>query len=332
MAKRTDTGASTASPTDATAATARPTRTGDEEAGTADRNATTSAHAQHEWTDRLSEEQIAFTTPEIMVKLIGTVQPDGYPHITLITSNVAEDATTIKWGQFTQGRSKRYVRSNPKQGILYMTAQRPFRFLQLKADWQRCSKEGADAAEFNQQQLFRYNTYMRIATVYFNRVVAAGPIRTIGIGGLLKGALTNFFARGGLRKSDGDERLPPFGDELFSSAFTPKFVAHIDADGYPIILPIFQARSIDRKRIVYPYTQFGADLASIQPGTTLAFFAMNTELMSILVMGTMREARRSRGVKYGIVEIEQVYNSMPPLPGQIYPTLDTREKVEAFHL
>nr|MDO8110958.1 pyridoxamine 5'-phosphate oxidase family protein [Candidatus Sigynarchaeota archaeon] len=123
------------------------------------------------WSAGLSEEAIAFTIPTVMVKLLATIDPDGYPHITLIVSNQAVSKDFIKWGQFTVGMSKRNVAANPKQGAYYMTIFPPYRFMQAKMTLDHCSTEGADAADLNDAFLFRYNTYVRIYKVYFNKVV-----------------------------------------------------------------------------------------------------------------------------------------------------------------
>ena len=64
----------------------------------------------------------------------------------------------------------------------------------------------------------------------------------------------------------------------------------------------------------------------------LAVFALNLEVMSLLVKGTFLGLKKARGMTFGSIDIEQVYNTMPPVPGQIYPELAVRKKVEQFTL
>ena len=48
------------------------------------------------WSSKLSQEAIEFTFPEIMAKIIGTIDAQGQPHLSLISSNKAIAPDTIK--------------------------------------------------------------------------------------------------------------------------------------------------------------------------------------------------------------------------------------------
>lgn len=283
------------------------------------------------WLRELSSAAIEFTAPTIMVKLLGTIDPEGCPHVTLIACNKAVTSDTIKWGQFTQGTSKRNVLDNPKQGAFYMTTTAPYKFMQVKMDFNRCSVEGADAADFNAESLFRYNTYVRVYKVYFNKIQMVSPIKDLSPIGILNGAIVNAIGKNGTKTGFPEERLPLVGESLFNGALNPKFACWLDsADGYPVILPCFQARTIERKRVVFPLTQFKHDLATLENGAKIAFFALDTELRSILVKGKFLGFKKCAGFSFGQVEIETVYNTMPPVPGVVYPALEIRPKVEQF--
>ena len=41
------------------------------------------------WDSEFSDELIEFTQPDIMVKLVSTIDSRGWPHLTIITSNRA---------------------------------------------------------------------------------------------------------------------------------------------------------------------------------------------------------------------------------------------------
>jgi len=141
------------------------------------------------WSSEISDEGIEFTQPDIMLKLISTIDDRGWPHITLISSNRAISKDTIVWGAFTEGTSKKYVKERPKQGLFYMTASMPFKFLQVKADFTHITKEGKDLEHFNQTQLMRYFTYVRVHTAYYSDVVAATPVRDLPLFGVVKGII-----------------------------------------------------------------------------------------------------------------------------------------------
>jgi hypothetical protein len=283
------------------------------------------------WHPALSQEEIEFTSPDVMAKLLGTIDPAGYPHVTLIACNKAVDQETIKWGQFSVGTSKKNVLRDPRQGVFYMTSKSPYRFLQAKMDFDRISTDGADAMDFNQASLFRYNTYVRIYKVYFNTVKAVSGIRDLSMGGIVKGMLSAPIAAGGVNTKSAESRMPAFGTRLFNGPINPKFACYFDpSDGYPIIVPCFQARAFGGNAIVFPLSQFRTDLESLKEGDKIAFYAMTQDLRSLLVKGTFSGFKKVRGITTGRASIDIIYNSMPPAPGQVYPVLETRPKVEQF--
>ena len=49
-------------------------------------------------------------------------------------------------------------------------------------------------------------------------------------------------------------------------------------------------------------------------------------------MVTLTSTQKIRGIKYGIIDIDEIYNSMVPFSGVIYPKLQIRPKVTEFHL
>ncbi len=287
--------------------------------------------AKPSWLKELPEEAIKFTWTEIMAKLLGTIDPAGFPHVTLIACNRAISPTVVKWGQFIQGRSKKHIFDNPKSASLYMTKFMPLKFMQVKMDFDRCSLDGADAEIFNMQRLLRYNTYVRVDHVYFNTIRAASPLRDLPLGGIVKGMVADAIGIGGLKTGSPEARIPPFGTALFNAPVGPKFLAYIDpADGYPVIVPCFQARAVEGKTIAFPMTQFGDDLAVLQPGAKMAFFALNFELTSILVKGIFTGIKKSRGIKFCTADVTEVYNTMPPVAGTLFPVKESRPKVSAF--
>ena len=51
-----------------------------------------------------------------------------------------------------------------------------------------------------------------------------------------------------------------------------------------------------------------------------------------VIKGKFTGFQKARGITFGIIEVEEVYNSMPPLAGNVYPKLEVRPKVTDFHL
>lgn len=284
------------------------------------------------WKDHLSEDQVEFTSPDIMLKLVSTIDKRGWPHITIITSNRAVSADQVVWGEFSKGQSKENIHYNPKEGIFYMTADMPFKCMQVKAEFTHMKSEGPDIEYFNKSDLMRYMTYINIYHVYYSNVRAASPIRNLSLLGIVSGLLKVFFSKGAAKTKLEEKRLREVGYNLFRGPINPKFISYIDPeDGYPIIIPVIPLQAADHNRLVFPRSVFKEDLEKIPAGENVAVLAMNMDLASQHVNGTFKGYEKFRGVKLGVIEIEEVYNSAPPMPGVIYPDLYHREKVTEFN-
>ncbi|MHA1270908.1 MAG: hypothetical protein ACTSPY_14030 [Candidatus Helarchaeota archaeon] len=285
------------------------------------------------WKSSLSEEAFNLTQIEYAAKLISTIDNRGWPHITFIVSNCAKTPTQIIWGQFTEGTSKENVRKNKKQGVFIMTPESPYKFIQAKIELENIKKEGEDVEYFSRMNFYRYNCYLNVHTVYYNKIIATTQVRNLSIGGIIKGMLVNIIGKGATKSKDHEIKLPKLGYNLFNGAIYPKFISYIDpSDGYPIIIPCFQMRAPDRSKLVFTLSQFKYDLQSIPENVNVAAYAMNFEPIMIHVNGIFTGFQKFRGIKYGIIEIEEVYNPMPPLAGVIYPKIQTRPKIEVFNL
>lgn len=286
-----------------------------------------------EWFPEASKEAIEFSQPEMMLKLVGTIDERGWPHITFIVSNQVVSKTQLVWAAFTEGMSKKNVLKNPKQGILYMTSEMPFKFLQLKVDFINISKEGEDLEHFNNAKLFRYLTYYRVHTAYYNNIIASTAVRNLPLFGIIKGILKNVIGKGGAKTKLKEKRLNVIGYKLFTTTIAVRAMVYIDpSDGYPIIIPCIQLQAADHNRLVFPPSILKEDLYQIPINSKVAVFGMNFDFANQVVKGTFTGFKRFRGIKFGVIEIEEIYNSSPVVVGKIYPEIKTLPKVTDFHL
>ncbi len=284
-----------------------------------------------QWSSEFSEEVIKFTQPDIMVKLISTIDQRNWPHLTLISSNRAISKDQIVWGQFFIGKSKEYVQKNPKQGLFYMTAESPFKFIQVKANFSHTKTEGEDMEYFNNSAFMRYFTYINIYKVFYNKVVAVTPIKDLPYGGVTKKIFKEIqkSSKTGLE----EKRLNVIGYKLFTDPIGVRAIAYIDpSDGYPIIIPHLQLQAIDHNRLYFPLTALKEDLLQIPVDSKVAVFGANFDMASQVVKGTFTGFQKVGDIEYGLIEIEEVYNSSPPITGKIYPEIQIRKKVTKFTL
>ncbi|TXT66187.1 MAG: hypothetical protein BAJALOKI1v1_320021 [Promethearchaeota archaeon] len=288
-----------------------------------------------QWKNSLSPQAIEFTQPSIMLKMVSTVDDRGWPHITIITSNRAIADDTIVWGAFTEGSSKEHVKKNPKQGILYMTAEMPFKFMQVKVEFEQIKKEGEDLEYFNNTELMRYFTYVRVHTAFYNTVVAATHVRDLPLLGIISGIVKNLVGKSGLRTGLDEKRLNPIGYKLYTAPIAVRAIAYVDpTDGYPIIIPCIPLQAADHNRLVFPVSSNKLDLFQIPEDAKVAVHCMNFDFANQVVKGTFTGIQKSRAIKFGVIEIEEIYNSCPPIYGVIYPPERRyeRPKVTNFHL
>ncbi len=285
-----------------------------------------------QWFSEASEEAIEFTQPDVMLKLVATIDDRGLPHITMISSNRINAKDQLVWGAFTEGQSKKNVIKSKKQGIFYMTAEMPFRFTQVKADYDHAKKEGDDLEIFNKSQLMRYFTYVRVHTAYYSKIKAITKVRNLPLGGIMMGIIKDLVAKGGAKRGLDEERLNIIGYKLFTAPIAIRAIAYIDPeDGYPVIVPCIPLQAVDRNRLVFPLSSLKKDLLKIPVGAQVAVFGMNFDFVNLVVKGPYKGIKKYRGIKLGVIEIEEIYNSAPPISGEIYPKLATRPKVSKFN-
>jgi len=286
-----------------------------------------------EWKKELSKEAYDFTQNLTMVKLVSTIDSKGWPHVTFISNNKAKSLSQIVWGEFMHGKSKRYIQDNPKHGYFYMSGEKPLKMLQIKANFSHILKAGEDLDEFNNSPMMRYNNTMNVWRAFYGNIVSVSPVQKITIGKIIKGIIFNIWVKGAAKSGMTEERLDHFGKEIFTGAMNPKFLAFIDPDdGYPIVLPCFQANATDYTRLVFPRTMFKEQLECIPENSKVAVYGLNSELIAQMVKGTFLGYKKYRGVALGLINIEEVYNCDPPLPGVIYPEIEVLPEITDFEM
>jgi hypothetical protein len=260
--------------------------------------------------------------PDAKVGLIATINPEGLPHLTLITALQAKTPTRLIWGQFSEGFSKKNVKTNPNTAFMIMSLRREF--WRGKAVWTHEEKEGDDYEMYNRKPMFRYNSYFGIHTVHYMDLVETYGREKLPMGAIVKGALITKCVKGLAKTRSSSPVLKPWAQGLFNRLDSLKFITYTGIDKFPVIIPVIQCQAADTRRLAFAPTAYNDELKVIKEGTIVALFGMTLQMEDILIRGTFAGFRRFLGVKLGIVEIEWVYNSMPPVQGQIYPARELK--------
>ena len=269
--------------------------------------------------NRFDTEDLKEFEPEAKVGLIATVNPAGLPHLTLITALQAKDPATLVWGQFSEGLSKEHVKNNPRTGFLIMTPSRSL--WRGKALWTGAKRTGEDYDMFNEKPMFRYNAYFGIHTVHYMDLVETAGRERLPLAAIAVSSLLTLAATGGANAGSRARVLKPWAEGLFNRLGSLKFLSIVGSDGFPLIVPLLQCQAADSTRLAFSPRAYTDELRNLEPGMHTAVFGLTMDMEDVLVRGIFRGFEKRRGIELGIVDIDWVYNSMPPVPGQIYPEI-----------
>lgn len=264
-----------------------------------------------------TEQDMKSFEPAEKIGLVACINPEGLPHISLITSIMAPKHDKITLGQFCKGLSKQYIQENPHIAFVIMTMDK--KMWRGRAEWTHLKKEGPEYERYNEILMFRYNTYFGINPVHCLDLVETSGALDLPMPKIILSALLTKLAKGMVKTKTVDRILKPFAEDLFNQMGSLKFVAYVGPDGFPILVPVIQCQAADSRRLVFYPMAFQEELLRIPKDTTVAVFGLTMKMEDVLVRGTFRGFNRVMGLRFGTIDIEWVYNSMPPAHGQIYP-------------
>ncbi len=264
-----------------------------------------------------TQNEIRAFAPAEKIGLVACINPEGGIHVTLITSIMAAGPGQLTLGQFSTGLSKYYMQLNPKIGFLVMSMDR--RLWRGKARWTHKRSEGPEYEIYNNQPMFRYNAYFGINTVHYLDLVEICSEGKLPMGKIIPAAIITRVAKGAAATGNHKAILKPFAENLFNQLDALKFLAYLGQNGFPRIIPVIQCQASDSRRLVFSTLAFHDDLQTLAADTTVGIFGLNLKMQSVFVRGIFRGFKRYRGATLGVLDIDWVYNSMPPSHGQIYP-------------
>jgi Pyridoxamine 5'-phosphate oxidase len=269
-----------------------------------------------------SEADIRSTKPELKIGLLATVTPEGLPHVTLLSSLMACGPAQLCFGQFTEGMSKKHILTNPKAGFLIMSLDK--NLWRGKAKYTHYAKSGPEYDFYNNVPMFRYNAYFGVHTVYYLDLLAQTGRSPLPMNRIIFAAIQTILARTFGRKPAKQSVLNPWTRTFLDKIDNLKFLSYVGADGYPFIIPAIQTQSLDGQHVLFSTSVYVEELQAIPAGVPLAVFSMALTMEDVLLRGTYHGIHSVGGVKAGVVEVDWVYNPMPPVPGQVYPPVELK--------
>ncbi len=292
--------------------------------------AATSAERPRQRSVLLDAEAIEAFEPDAKIALLATIDEGGLPHLTLITSLAAKDATTLTFGQFCEGQSKRNLAERPEAAFLVMTRDR--RLWTGRARWRGKTRQGEDYEAYNRRPMFRYNAYFGIHTVHYLDVVRVDESQRLSLPRLALSAMRPALGRLRLRSSEAAPAAVPLRSwtrRLFARPGTLAFTAHVAEDGWPSITPLVTVSVAGTSAVRIATSGRGRALESLPEEHPLALLALNLQMESVLLRGRLAPAVGVPRRRYRRLSVDWVYNSMPPKQGVVYPRARLRP-VEQF--
>ncbi len=266
---------------------------------------------------KMTDDMIERFQSTYKVGLLATIDDNGAPHITMLSSLQASAPQQLVMGQFTEGLSKEHVKTRPNVGFLIMTLDKMF--WTGTARWTHCRNEGEEFDMYNQKPLFRYNTYFGVHTVHYFDLIDISEGENLRMGPVVFRAVLNLLARNLYGPKTGNQVMKPWAEKLMKGLQTLKFISWTGDDQFPHILPVIEAQASDSETIVIPAKPYASSAAGLKKNTAVAVNGLNLEMVGTLVKGTFGGFGFTPFGKTGRLKIERVYNSLPPKPGYIYP-------------
>lgn len=266
---------------------------------------------------KISEKTAMEFSSEYKVGLIATIDDSGCPHITFMSSLQALGDDRLTVGEFITGLSKKFMQERNKAGFLVMSLDKTW--WNGKAVWTEKRDSGAEYEKYNRIPMFRYNTYFGIHTVHYFSLEEISEGAALNMGGIIFNAILNILGRFRFKKKSNPRALRPWAEKLLKNVATLKFLSYIDSDGFPVIYPVVQAQACDGGRIVIPASPYAKELSGLKPGMDVALLGANLDMENVLVKGVFSGFKPSFSGKTGFMDINRVYNSLPPKHGYIYP-------------
>jgi hypothetical protein len=272
-----------------------------------------------------SAEDIQSTRPELKIGLLATVTPQRLPHVTLLSSLMACGPAQMCFGQFTEGMSKKHILANPKTGFLIMSLDK--NVWRGKATYTHSVKKGLEYDFYNNVPMFRYNAYFGVHTVYYLDLLSQTGKSPLPMNRIIFAALQTMLARTLGRKPGKTPVLNAWTRLFVDKIDNLKFLCYVGPDGYPLLIPAIQTQSLDKQHVLFSASVYADELKAIPAGIPMAVFSMALTMEDVLLRGTYQGIRRVGGIQAGVVEVDWVYNPMPPVPGQVYPPLELKPVV-----
>ncbi len=264
--------------------------------------------------NELLEEDIPKFLPEVMVKLLATSDENGKPNLAFIASLYAKDPKTVIFADFMWGKTNVNIdQGNHKVASAFMDL--GLNFWNIPGDFTHWETSGETFEYFNNRSIFKYNAYSGISRAGFINIhhVDRQKINILKLAGSL---VKSVIAKGAVKNSHEIDKLNRLTFNHFNKLLTLKYITYLQEDGYPTIIPVIALKPADKGRVYFPISPFKKEILEIPENVEIACLGLSLKIIMFQIKGKYKGIKKFRGIKLGIIDIEEVYNSLPPLTGE----------------
>lgn len=247
----------------------------------------------------------------------GTVNADGTPHITLLTSMHLFGKDTFVWGEYSAGLSKQNQQERNKVGFMSVINGETVFF--GKAVWDGSKKSGEEIELLNRIPQFRYNNvygYSPAHILKLKELSGEQPLDTAGIS-TAKEKMWKLVKDVPVGNAPG--AASPVTMDFFARERATKVIGFIDSGGFPRIAPLDDAVLVEGGRVAFLTEPYADIIGGIECGAPIAVFVLTYKEMGAVVVNGRMKREMVNGAQMGILDIERVYNPMLPVIGYVYP-------------
>ncbi|MFX0099034.1 MAG: pyridoxamine 5'-phosphate oxidase family protein [Candidatus Hodarchaeota archaeon] len=271
------------------------------------------------------------------LKFLATLSREGIPNVAPILSLDAINENTIAFGDYMMWKSKKNLTENTRVAGFAMSMVN-FKVYRFKGDFVEFLKAGEIVDRQNMKSFFRYNAYTGVRSAGVINIKETCPSRKL-LSSIIQDALKIKIAKGKVEPhvKEAEPLIHPRVIEKFKGILSFKCLAFKDEDNYPAVIPILSiSPKKDGRRLVFSFTGYEDEISRIGENSkvAIAMFYIKTDknLLSLALSGAssfsgiqpvayqlkglFKGSKKIRGVTIGVIDVENVFSSSPPLPGK----------------
>jgi len=259
---------------------------------------------------------LAVYKQEQVAKFLATASAQGVPNVALIVSQMPAEPGRVVFGEFMMVKTQANLAENQKVASLAISEK--LEMGGFKGDVTGWTRTGPYIDLINSIPFFRYNAYAgihNVATLDIKEILPLPEKLTMVTAGREFMAIRT---RGRIGRGEpvGGVVTPEPVRDKFNGIMSIKVLAFMDSDGYPNVVPLFGVMFRTPGELRFKVSPYNEVVRGLELPCKVALNVLTLDLMTYQVKGTLLRFDKRVGMETGVVRIEEVYTSMPPLVGE----------------